>query len=539
MPVHCKMHAAGYRAPRVVDLQAMRSSRVFQELLKVSRDPTYTAGHIQNTSRNRAKPLPLTAACPTNVVAGDQLVVRVDSAEEISQTLGAVLLPVETEESRVTWTNVGPRRPREGRQFISNALQLRLRQSTVMNVRTLRQFKVPGEEQAYIDVFGSFYQRDEAWRRDPSLVTFKVTAAAAATGAEGEESEQGKTVDETALRAVDMTATVTRAGNYNVYTYVEDEDGCQLLPCGPLALSVSPHTEPATEASRVVAATRVASLWFHRETDPEYDVTVLAGEPWDVEIHVCDQYGNAMDPSTLVDLNVRLVSPGGDESNLSVVRSRDHGVLRCTLDLTEAGAYMVRAFMYGQEMPSSPLRAHVIAARVSPTHSLLSLDGRSLLCPVRVGADNRAIHSFGGGLLGPRSPPLLRGEVHTHRTCELQLVVRDRFGNRREHGGVRVDAKAQGFGVSGASVEDRRDGSYFIRIIPSMPGEVRLFTRVDGTELAPVSVIVVGEDEVREREAVRAEGLRRARLAAAHALMEWGVTEEGLREYIVELAGLW
>ena len=228
MPVRARV-AAGYRTPGV---QEMRSSRVFQEYHRVSRDPTYN-GPIQKTiarSSKRAKPLPLTAVCPTSAVAGGEITIRV-TATEISQTLGAVLLPVETDLSLVTWTNVGPLRPLRGRQFISTALQLRLRQSTIMTVGELRKFNVPCDETVYTDVFGSFHQRDESWRRDPSLVAFEVTAAAAATGVEGAGAEKFEPPDSTATRAVEMIATVTKAGNHNVYVYVEDADGYTASCC--------------------------------------------------------------------------------------------------------------------------------------------------------------------------------------------------------------------------------------------------------------------------------------------------------------------
>ena len=54
-----------------------------------------------------------------------------------------------------------------------------------------------------------------------------------------------------------------------------------------------------------------------------------------------------------------------------------------------------------------------------------------------------------------------------------------------------------------------------------------------------MSVAFVREENRLEQQAERDERLRCARLAAAHVLTERGVSEEGLRERIVELAGLW
>ena len=87
------------------------------------------------------------------------------------------------------------------------------------------------------------------------------------------------------------------------------------------------------------------------------------------------------------------------------------------------------------------------------------------------------------------------------------------------------------------SVEDMRDGSYRIRLTARVAGEVRVCARVDSVELPPVTVVF--EERVVERQAERRLRLRPARLAAAHALAERGVNEEGLREHIVQLAELW
>ena len=55
-----------------------------------------------------------------------------------------------------------------------------------------------------------------------------------------------------------------------------------------------------------------------------------------------------------------------------------------------------------------------------------------------------------------------------------------RTAHRLDHGGVRVDAKASGVGVSGAKVEDNKDGTYAITLTAGPPGEIRVTIRIDG-----------------------------------------------------------
>ena len=58
----------------------------------------------------------------------------------------------------------------------------------------------------------------------------------------------------------------------------------------------------------------------------------------------------------------------------------------------------------------------------------------------------------------PESEPLLE-----KTPIAIRATLFDKYSNQLDHGGVRVDAKASGVGVSGAKVEDNKDGTYAIR----------------------------------------------------------------------------
>lgn len=83
---------------------------------------------------------------------------------------------------------------------------------------------------------------------------------------------------------------------------------------------------------------------------------------------------------------------------------------------------------------------------------------------------------------------------------EVRVTLFDKYGNQLDHGGVRVDAKASGIGVSGAKVEDNKDGTYTISLTAGPPGEIKIAIRIDGNELPPYLLTVqksperIGED---------------------------------------------
>ena len=93
----------------------------------------------------------------------------------------------------------------------------------------------------------------------------------------------------------------------------------------------------------------------------------------------------------------------------------------------------------------------------------------------------------------------------------------DKYGNRLDRGGVRVDAKALGAAAT-STVEDRKDGTYMISITAGAPGEVKLTVRIDSVELTPTLVVNV----IRGGSGDEAEGPPAVPPAEADALEELG-----------------
>ena len=55
----------------------------------------------------------------------------------------------------------------------------------------------------------------------------------------------------------------------------------------------------------------------------------------------------------------------------------------------------------------------------------------------------------------------------------------DKFGNKLDRGGSRVDARANGPGVSACQAEDKGDGTYIISFSSAVVGETRVTVRLD------------------------------------------------------------
>jgi hypothetical protein len=77
------------------------------------------------------------------------------------------------------------------------------------------------------------------------------------------------------------------------------------------------------------------------------------------------------------------------------------------------------------------------------------------------------------------------------QSCELLLEAIDKYGNKLDHGGSRVDARANGPGVSACLAEDRGDGTYVITFTAAVVGETRVIVRLDNVEMAPLKLLFV------------------------------------------------
>ena len=133
------------------------------------------------------------------------------------------------------------------------------------------------------------------------------------------------------------------------------------------------------------------------------------------------------------------------------------GSYELSLEPVRSGTHIVHIKLHGEEITGSP-----VSFKVSP---------------------------------GAPSVPkcyLTRGEKQAVEKVPFSIVVTlvDKYGNRLDRGGVRVDAKALGAAATSA-VEDQKDGTYLINISAGAPGEVKVTVRIDGVELTPMNVTVI------------------------------------------------
>ena len=427
------------------------------------------------------------SSCPETCTAGETLIVRVEGTDATWKqmpTVGAVLLPAESEDDVVTWTNVGSQRPRRGVELDASApstkkLQLRLRQSTSVSRAELRRLCVRSlERTAYIDVFGSYYVRDEEWRRDDaSIVPFEATVVNhQATGGETVAAADAAAEDAVGSPAavVELKATVTKAGSFDLYLYAEMDRvyewgrvwaPSRLLHGAPFSLRVAAEPLPSLETSRAVME-RIG-----------LDASITAGERQQITVTLADQYGNSIEDAFDDQLPPQLVarhvvpaeggsadqSSGNDWLGAPKRHERPTGTVVYVWDVvpTTAGSHEIQVSLMCREM--TPIRFSVHPASAYCPRCTIEVDPTGWLL------DGRPIHlcSF---------------------PCEVHITLYDRFNNRLDHGGVRVDARARGVGASACLVNDNRDGTYTVVFIKSAPGDVRLDTRVDGYELRPLVV---------------------------------------------------
>ena len=88
-------------------------------------------------------------------------------------------------------------------------------------------------------------------------------------------------------------------------------------------------------------------------------------------------------------------------------------------------------------------------------------------------------------LYPPEEPPAV------NQQCVLKLESIDKFGNRLDKGGAKIDPRSSGPGVSPAVYEDHGDGTYTISFTAAVVGDARVSVRIDNVELPPMKVVFV------------------------------------------------
>ena len=140
--------------------------------------------------------------------------------------------------------------------------------------------------------------------------------------------------------------------------------------------------------------------------------------------------------------------------------------------------------------PSPTPHQHCTHIAPTPHPDLSPLNSHSLPLPLTCSLPTAPLSPPTPRLACPQNEPLLEKSP-----IAIIVTLFDKYGNQLDHGGVRVDAKASGVGVSGAKVEDNKDGTYTISLTAGPPGEVKVTVRIDGNDLPPYILTVVKAPE--------------------------------------------
>ena len=203
----------------------------------------------------------------------------------------------------------------------------------------------------------------------------------------------------------------------------------------------------------------------------------VAGENVILRPQIRDSFGNASNPPEGA-LSAEHIFPV-NEKNVDTWEELPPpklkgglGTYELVIEPTRAGEHFVHIKLHGQDISGSPVSFHLAPAAPSSSKCRLKR------------------------ILPPEDEPLIEKQA-----IEVRVTLFDRYGNQLDHGGVRVDAKASGIGVSGAKVEDNKDGTYTISLVAGPPGEIKIAIRIDGNELPPYLLNVQKSPERGEGEA--------------------------------------
>jgi hypothetical protein len=184
--------------------------------------------------------------------------------------------------------------------------------------------------------------------------------------------------------------------------------------------------------------------------------TLTAGESLTLKPQLRDQFGNAS--AAAPDEFVSFVKTPDGEHRLELRQLKGLGLYEVSYDVTIKGSYYVHFRLAGQDIAGSP-----VEYTVSPGPAL--------------GTKSR--------LYPPPESPIIG------QPCELLLEAIDKYGNKLDRGGARIDARANGPGVSACTAEDRGDGTYKVSFTAAVVGETRVIVRLDNVEMAPLKLLFI------------------------------------------------
>lgn len=189
---------------------------------------------------------------------------------------------------------------------------------------------------------------------------------------------------------------------------------------------------------------------------------VSAGDNVVLKPQIRDPFGNASTPAPS-SLTAEHVKPGSStwEDLPAPTLKGGVGSYEVHIEPTRSGTHQVHIKLDGINITGSPVSFNVVSGGPS-----------SSKCKV-----TRAVP--------PEAEPILEKQP-----IAITVTLYDKYGNQVEHGGVRVDAKASGIGVSSSKTEDNNDGTYTISLTAGPPGEIKVAVRIDGNDLPPYVLTV-------------------------------------------------
>lgn len=200
--------------------------------------------------------------------------------------------------------------------------------------------------------------------------------------------------------------------------------------------------------------------------------TMTAGETVILKPQLRDQFGNASSAAE-GDFQVFIEAPDGMHK-VNHRSLKGLGAYEVSYEVQIKGKHQIQFLLRGEHIQGSPVEFDVIAAP--------ALGTKCRLFP-------------------PLEPPIIK------QPCEIMLEAIDRYGNKLDRGGQRIDARANGPGVSGCTTDDKGNGTYIITFSAAVVGECRVTVRVDNVEMEPLKLVFVapqdGGDKTRKsKEAV-------------------------------------
>lgn len=305
-----------------------------------------------------------------------------------------------------------------------------------------------------LNPFGSDKTNDKADKKKQAKVNEKMDSSKAMGMKQDEKKAPSLpfTIDLTPSNVFQIRYVAQTAGamDLHVWAQVQDRDERVPLPGSPFQVFVS---EGKADADGSFVAEAEAS---------KQGAGFSAGENVILKPQIRDAFGNPSTPAEGL-LTAEHVKPGiaGVEELPPPTLKGGVGSYEVHIEPVKSGTHNVYIKLDGVNISGSPVSFNVDPAAPS-----------SNKCKVE------------------RSVPPEQEPIMEKQPIHIIVTLYDKYGNQLDHGGVRVDAKASGIGVSGAKVEDNKDGTYTISLVAGPPGEIKVAVRIDGNDLPPYNLVV-------------------------------------------------